>query len=289
MPDTEDSPAHPVVPCTDPARPGGAGATRVAVGKLPDDELVRLARRSDQNAFTELYRRCVNVVYLGAFRVLRDNGLAEDVVQEAFVIALQSLDKVKNPAAFRAWVTTIAVRLALARVKASRRLLLVLDSGVATQNEPGDDGAGVARLEAAQVPIELLIASFLSLPLELRLEYLGLTSQQRAQVRGAETEGRDKATLDRNKRQKVFNARKQVLAGVDSGWTRDFVELLLARLPGGAPAQVLDRCVVPAGEIAVMLKALELAADELVADPVLFCVLQRLKTDLQISAGDNSP
>src|SRR5919202_169698 len=52
---------------------------------LSDEALVALVARSDERALGELYARFGRAAYGLALRVLRDDGLAQDAVQEAFL------------------------------------------------------------------------------------------------------------------------------------------------------------------------------------------------------------
>ena len=52
---------------------------------LSDEAVVALTARSDEVALAELYDRYGRAAYGLALRVLRDEALAEDAVQEAFL------------------------------------------------------------------------------------------------------------------------------------------------------------------------------------------------------------
>jgi len=89
---------------------------------LSDEALVALVARSDENALAELYDRVGRVAYGLAFRVLRDDRLAEDAVQEAF------LGVWRTAAGFRAerakastWILTLVHRRAVDLVRREER------------------------------------------------------------------------------------------------------------------------------------------------------------------------
>ena len=98
---------------------------------LPDDALPALLARGDEDALAELYDRFGGVAYRLAYRVLRDQALAEDAVQEAFLAAWRtavSFDPARGKAS--TWLLTLvhcgqstsfAVRSAAAATRSTRR------------------------------------------------------------------------------------------------------------------------------------------------------------------------
>lgn len=78
-----------------------------------DAELVAIIRRGETQAFTELFKRHERSVLAIALSVLRDNHLAQDVVQESFMVAYQKINSLRSPKAFGAWLRRIARRQAL--------------------------------------------------------------------------------------------------------------------------------------------------------------------------------
>ncbi len=89
---------------------------------LSDEALVALVARGDESALGELYDRVGRVAYGIAYRVLRDDRLAEDAVQEGFLAAWRSA------AAFRAdrakastWIVTLVHRRAVDIVRREER------------------------------------------------------------------------------------------------------------------------------------------------------------------------
>jgi RNA polymerase sigma-70 factor (ECF subfamily) len=90
-----------------------------------NEELVRLARNGDRASFAELIRRHERLVLGTAWETLGDWHAAQDVAQDAFLVAFRRLSTLRNPGAFRPWVVQIAARLAVRQVerKPPERLL----------------------------------------------------------------------------------------------------------------------------------------------------------------------
>ena len=89
---------------------------------LSDEALVALVARGDETALAELYDRVSGIAYGLALRVLRDERLAEDAVQEGF------LGVWRTAAAFRAerakastWILTLVHRRAVDLVRREER------------------------------------------------------------------------------------------------------------------------------------------------------------------------
>jgi RNA polymerase sigma-70 factor (ECF subfamily) len=108
-----------------------------------DRHVIDAVLGGDRDAFRVLVERESSHVIEASRRVLRDPIEAQDVAQDAFVIAFQALASFRGDGAFGAWVRRIAVRAAIARL-ASRPDLVWLDG------ELGADRAAV--LPAADDP-----------------------------------------------------------------------------------------------------------------------------------------
>lgn len=102
--------------------PSVSWSMRRHLAHLSDEALVALVARGDERALAELYDRVGRVAYGLAFRVLRDDRLAEDAVQEAF------LGVWRTAAGFRAerakastWILTLVHRRAVDLVRREER------------------------------------------------------------------------------------------------------------------------------------------------------------------------
>ncbi|HEY4621095.1 MAG TPA: sigma-70 family RNA polymerase sigma factor [Gaiellaceae bacterium] len=123
---------------------------------LSDEALVALVARRDENALAELYDRVGRIAYGLALRVLRDDRLAEDAVQEGFLTVW------RTAAAFRAerakastWILTLVHRRAVDLVRREeRRRAEPLPDDIATESgsvvEPTDEAAWL-RFERERV------------------------------------------------------------------------------------------------------------------------------------------
>ena len=110
---------------------------------LADDELIRLVRRGETDAFAEIVRRTRRPAYGLARRILRNHEDADDAVQEAYVKAFRALDRFEAGRAIGPWLLTIVARTALSSLRQGRRR--------ATQplDEPASDGGRPVSERAA--------------------------------------------------------------------------------------------------------------------------------------------
>ena len=74
-----------------------------------DRDLVEQARRGDREAFAVLVHQVSNSLYAVAYRILLDNSLAEDALQNALVLAWRRLPNLRDPDRFEAWIHRILV------------------------------------------------------------------------------------------------------------------------------------------------------------------------------------
>jgi RNA polymerase sigma-70 factor (ECF subfamily) len=87
-----------------------------------DAELIRSILQGDRDSAEVLFRRHHSMVAGLAFRLLGGDAEVDDVAQDAFVEALRSLSRLKNPQAFASWIGSIVVCVVGKRLR-RRRLL----------------------------------------------------------------------------------------------------------------------------------------------------------------------
>ena len=97
------------------------GVTR-ELAHLSDEALVLLAARSQQGALAELYDRYGRPAYGLALRILRDEALAEDAVQEAFLSVWRTASRfVPERGKASTWILTLVHRRAVDLVRREER------------------------------------------------------------------------------------------------------------------------------------------------------------------------
>jgi RNA polymerase sigma factor (sigma-70 family) len=108
-------------------RPKGASVSTVA---MDDAALAAQFASGDPGSVRVVYQMYGRLVFSVAYRVLGDQGLAEDATQQTFVQAWRAADTYDPSRALGAWLTTIARRVAIDvhRRERRHRHLELLDS-----------------------------------------------------------------------------------------------------------------------------------------------------------------
>lgn len=102
--------------------PGRRPSSSRELAHLSDEALLALIARDDEPALAELYGRHGRVAYGLAFRVLRDDALAQDAVQEAFLGVWRAADRFSAERAKpRTWLLTLVHRRAVDLVRREER------------------------------------------------------------------------------------------------------------------------------------------------------------------------
>ena len=86
-----------------------------------DEELVARATAGDQEAFAQLVTRWERPIYALAYRTLRREEEARDVVQDAFLRAYRGLKGFKGEAKFSSWLYRITLNLCRDWMRKERR------------------------------------------------------------------------------------------------------------------------------------------------------------------------
>jgi RNA polymerase sigma-70 factor (ECF subfamily) len=156
------------------ARASAAPPTPSPVSRSPagpsDAALVVAARAREGWAREALFRRYAPLVNGLAYRLLGRDSDLDDLVQDCFVQALESLERLGDPQAFVAWLQAVVVRTASKRI---RRQQLMRRLGL-QRPEPVDLTRLVSREAPPDVAAELraIYALIDELPAQVRVPLL---------------------------------------------------------------------------------------------------------------------
>ena len=111
---------------------------------MTDGELVRRAQRGERRAFDELILRHQPIALSLAIRIVGDRERGLELTQEAVLHAYLSLDRLRKPDSFRAWLCAIVVNLCksyLRRPRVETLPLELLSGGRSFDSLPFPDSA----------------------------------------------------------------------------------------------------------------------------------------------------
>jgi RNA polymerase sigma-70 factor (ECF subfamily) len=157
------------------------GGTTAGHAAPPADEeaLVERARDGDSGAFDELVRRYMARAFRVAYRLLGHREDAEDLVQDAFVRALEKLDTFERGRPFAPWFFRLLTNRGLnaRKSRALRQTSAVPDEAAAPGESPAESAERADVRERLRAALE------------------GLPPKQRVVVQMFEVEGRSSAEI----------------------------------------------------------------------------------------------
>jgi len=127
---------------------------RSTARELPESTLILAAQARDRIAFEEIVRRRERWLRALLRRLCGDAHHADDLAQEAFLRAWQSLARLREPVAFGGWLRRLAVRLFIDE----RRLKQADIDDDATLDAVSTPEPCPSRAAAAQVDLEHSLA-----------------------------------------------------------------------------------------------------------------------------------
>lgn len=126
-------------------------AAQASITRVTDGELVEQVRAGNTAAFGELVERHRGAVFRAALAALGNEAEAEDIAQDALVLAYRRIEQFRGDAGVRTWMVSIAWRLSLSRRrrmwwKVNRRVVQESEIHVLHDVTPSAE----ARLQSAQ-------------------------------------------------------------------------------------------------------------------------------------------
>lgn len=84
-------------------------------------ELVEQVQGGDSDAFAELYALTYKRQYQLAYSYLKDEYLAQDAMQETFILVFKNINQLRDPGLFIAWINQINFRVCYAMQKKKKK------------------------------------------------------------------------------------------------------------------------------------------------------------------------
>ena len=129
--------------------PGSSQRARRDYSAFPDEALLALVAHGDEPALAEIYDRYGRVAYGLALRVVRDQALAEDAVQEAFLTVWRTSGSfLAERAKASTWILTLVHRRAVDVVRREERRradALEPDQETGSETRAADDEASLSE------------------------------------------------------------------------------------------------------------------------------------------------
>jgi RNA polymerase sigma-70 factor, ECF subfamily len=108
---------------------------------LPDAQLAARAAKGDQAAFERIMRRHNRALFRTARAILRNDGDAEDALQEAYLQAYGAMGKFRGDAKLSTWLARIVANEALQRLRKRERRAQILPLQQSGAAEPDLEAA----------------------------------------------------------------------------------------------------------------------------------------------------
>ena len=108
---------------------------------------------NDPAAFEQLMRRHNRALYRTARSIVKDDAEAEDVLQEAYLLAFRGMQGFRGDASVSTWLTRIVINEAIARSRRNRRMadIIALDGEAAMEEGKEQPEQALLRSQARRM------------------------------------------------------------------------------------------------------------------------------------------
>jgi len=120
-----------------------------------DADLIVLCQKKDSRAFEELIKRHQRTVYALLYRLAPDWNDTSDLAQEVFIRMWRSIGNLRNPSAFRSWLSQIVTNLFYDELRKRPRQLPTISMDEPIDSEEGSDATTRDIKDKAAGPDEL--------------------------------------------------------------------------------------------------------------------------------------
>jgi len=120
------------------------------------DDVIALCLEGDRGAQHKLYNLYAKAMYNICYRMTNDSDEAQDVLQESFISAFNSLSTYRGTASFGAWLKRIVVNKSINHIRSRRLDLVPLDDIEPVSEDEISDKELYLDIERIKSSIELL-------------------------------------------------------------------------------------------------------------------------------------
>ena len=180
---------------------------------LDDQEVIARVRRGETALFEVLMRRHNQRLFRACRAILKDDGEAEDVMQEAYVRAYAHLGDFAGRASFSTWLIRIAMHEAFARLRRQRRLDPMIDAAdEAPAHPPAREARDPERAASDRELARVLEAAIDTLPDGFRAVFMLRAVEEMSVTETAECLGIAEETV----KTRLFRARGRLQSEIES-------------------------------------------------------------------------
>lgn len=123
--------------------------------------IIDRCKTGDQKAYYEIYQLYSTAMFNICYRILGNQEVAEDVLQEAFVNAFQNIQSYQGRASFGAWLKKIVVNKAISFLRKQQLELVELEDHLEPVPDEESDDIGLAmKVETIREAIQKLPHGF---------------------------------------------------------------------------------------------------------------------------------
>lgn len=126
---------------------------------LDDQQLIRLTLDGQQEAFGHLIHKYQGRLYNGMVHIIRDPSEAEDVVQDAFVLAMTRLDSFKGNSQFFTWLYRIGYNVAITKLRKKKPTVSLQGNDDSFKLNLPDDGPAPGDKMSQQESVSQLMTA----------------------------------------------------------------------------------------------------------------------------------
>lgn len=115
---------------------------------MDQTDLIKRCQSEDAEAFEALFRTYEKKALGTAYLLAGDKAIAEDIVQEAFILCYRKIKNIKNPQIFNIWFYRLIVRVGWRMVSRHKKTLPLEKEPVNMNNLPGGRSSPEQMIES---------------------------------------------------------------------------------------------------------------------------------------------